>query len=103
MPLLYTHCIYYTAYAAQRCRWTYIVNINFNIISIFKKVVQIGHLIRLSQKGLYSAEAALPMLRIDNSLMLNAGFTGVDNPENMYISASVSVSASSSASASAST
>ena len=75
----------------------------FQIISIFKKVVKIGNLIRLSQKGLYSAEAALQMLRIDSSLMLNAGFIGVDNPENMYLSASASVTASSSASASAST
>ena len=39
------------------------------------------NLIRFSQKGSYSVDAALQMWRIENSLILSADLIGVRNPE----------------------
>ena len=43
------------------------------------------NLIRLSQKGSYSADAALQMWRIESSLILSADLIGVTNPEDKNI------------------
>ena len=43
------------------------------------------NLIRFSQKGSYSVEAALQMWRIESSLILSADLIGVRNPEDKNI------------------